>query len=600
MIRSLVRLGILVALVQLTITVKAETNPRANVRPEEYLQLATFFARQGDTAKAIHYYHEAGELFAHARDLNGQGMVFRGMMYLFFKAHDYNRAVRYGEQAAVIFHQADNRKEELNAWNFLGVRYGDMGYYEKALDADHHALQLAEQCKDSLLIAINLSNIAGYYSGQKESAKSLEYNLRALSFLQTSRDHKAIGYLLNNIGIWYLENRNYALALQYFNRSIEHKKKARDFQGEVFSLNNIGDLYLKSRQPAYALPYLIRSVVLADSISDPLSRGIAYSTLAMYYRTTGNPRRALEYFQKSLALSKTVRLKSEEMNNLKNVAETYEDLMNYPEALFYFQKYSALRDTLFEEQRQKAVAEMNAKYSASVKERKILSLEAQNHVKGALLTRNRALIGSLTTLLLVIVVASVLTIYFYRQRLQAYKKLVKKDMDSLEAETEQARSVIMQPDIPGKLHDRIAAGLADLMMNGKRFLDPELTLADIARELNTNTSYLSRVINSRFSSNFSQFVNEYRVLEARKMLIDSKYRNLTIEGIARSTGFNSKSAFNAAFKKITGVTPSIYQVSARQMQQGKLSDSTPVTGTQGTGYGGGKPGSLLKADRAAP
>ena len=58
--------------------------------------------------------------------------------------------------------------------------------------------------------------------------------------------------------------------------------------------------------------------------------------------------------------------------------------------------------------------------------------------------------------------------------------------------------------------------------------------------------------------NFSSYITEYRVKEARRMLTDKSYHNLKIESIAGDAGFNSVSAFNNAFKKFTGLTPSYY------------------------------------------
>jgi AraC-like DNA-binding protein len=80
----------------------------------------------------------------------------------------------------------------------------------------------------------------------------------------------------------------------------------------------------------------------------------------------------------------------------------------------------------------------------------------------------------------------------------------------------------------------------------------------LAEKLNTNKSYLSQVINEYFRKNFSTFVNEYRVKEASRLLLEKESENYTIEAIANSVGFKSKSAFNSAFKKFTGITPSYF------------------------------------------
>ena len=93
------------------------------------------------------------------------------------------------------------------------------------------------------------------------------------------------------------------------------------------------------------------------------------------------------------------------------------------------------------------------------------------------------------------------------------------------------------------------------------FLDPQITLKKVAVRLNTNTAYLSKLINENYNSNFSRFINTYRIKEAQNMINNKEQMLYTFEGIAKSVGFNSKSAFNSAFKNIVGLTPTQYSSS---------------------------------------
>ncbi|PHS07150.1 MAG: hypothetical protein COA88_09130 [Kordia sp.] len=98
-----------------------------------------------------------------------------------------------------------------------------------------------------------------------------------------------------------------------------------------------------------------------------------------------------------------------------------------------------------------------------------------------------------------------------------------------------------------------------IMKEEQLFLDSTLTIFSLAKEMNTNTKYLSFLINKSLQKNFVLFVNEYRVTLAKKMLLDPNNDKLTIEYIGSNAGFKSKSAFNAAFKKNTGTTPSVFK-----------------------------------------
>ena len=70
------------------------------------------------------------------------------------------------------------------------------------------------------------------------------------------------------------------------------------------------------------------------------------------------------------------------------------------------------------------------------------------------------------------------------------------------------------------------------------------------------------MINERLIQSFSVFINTYRVEEAKRHLLDTKKRHYSILAIAEEVGFNSKSSFNAAFRKYTNLTPSEFRKAA--------------------------------------
>lgn len=101
--------------------------------------------------------------------------------------------------------------------------------------------------------------------------------------------------------------------------------------------------------------------------------------------------------------------------------------------------------------------------------------------------------------------------------------------------------------------------LTHLMETDKPFTYSSVKLSQLAKMVGTTPNYLSQVINEESEQNFYDFVNGYRINEAKKMIHDPANDQMTLLSIAYDVGFNSKSAFNTAFKKYTGMTPSQFR-----------------------------------------
>lgn len=115
-----------------------------------------------------------------------------------------------------------------------------------------------------------------------------------------------------------------------------------------------------------------------------------------------------------------------------------------------------------------------------------------------------------------------------------------------------------KPDQP--LIDRLLL----YMETEKPYLDPELTLSDLAKQLAVSRSVLSQLINEGVGDNFYNFVNRYRVEQVKLFMTDPTMKHFNLLGLALEAGFKSKSTFNLIFKRFTGLTPSEYWRTVRQ------------------------------------
>lgn len=106
--------------------------------------------------------------------------------------------------------------------------------------------------------------------------------------------------------------------------------------------------------------------------------------------------------------------------------------------------------------------------------------------------------------------------------------------------------------------DQLDSHLARLhghMADKKPYLDKEFNIQQLSEQTGISKNHLSQILNQGLSKNFHEYINELRVEEVKRLLVDENYSHLTINAIGLQAGYKSKSAFNTNFKRTTGKTP---------------------------------------------
>lgn len=141
-----------------------------------------------------------------------------------------------------------------------------------------------------------------------------------------------------------------------------------------------------------------------------------------------------------------------------------------------------------------------------------------------------------------------------------YKGILQKDIFQRGSEIKpDALRVSITNTAVNKPDEELIKRLRSFMEGKKPYLDPELTLSTLAKELSISRSQLSQLINDGVGDNFYNFINKYRVEQVKRLMVDPQMKNYNMLGIALEAGFKSKSTFNLIFKRFTGLTPTEYR-----------------------------------------
>jgi tetratricopeptide (TPR) repeat protein/AraC-like DNA-binding protein len=462
-------------------------------------------------------------------------------------------------------------KENIAAYCMsLGLLYGDAGCAKEAVFYYLKALKIREAQNKLIEAGYLCCNLAGFYLDAPYKDEGFREYEKAIGFFRQAKFQKGEGYAYNLLGLAYFGRNDYPTALKYFRKSLAINSLDTVIIRSGFSYNlvNIGDTWLKLKRYDSAQIYFSRALGFS-------SRGQEYIPMACTYLSLGNLNTQQKSFAKAIAFLKkglyysmlaNYRAQWEEAYNL--LSECYAASGDHEQALFYLRKRNEIRDSIITVKAHQDVANMMIKYETEKKDAQITRLNVDSHEKKMQI---RIAVFLILAILISTGVLAYLTWLYYRKKLMPQVKTLNFIQESIirEKEGDNRRLRVFDKVLPPELkpftnssqsgtgvNKDLVMQLENLMVREKIYLNENLTLAETARLLDTNTSYLSRMINDHYRVNYSTFLNRYRIEEAKKMILDNQFNNFSMEGIAKSSGFRSKSTFNQVFKSSTGLTPS--------------------------------------------
>lgn len=110
------------------------------------------------------------------------------------------------------------------------------------------------------------------------------------------------------------------------------------------------------------------------------------------------------------------------------------------------------------------------------------------------------------------------------------------------------------------LMDELKSKILDIIVMQKKYKDKDYSAKKLAEDLGTNTRYISAVVNVQFHTNYTSFVNKFRIEEAMTLMVDKRYQELTMEEVSDLVGFANRQSFYASFFKFMNMTPREYRL----------------------------------------
>lgn len=226
-------------------------------------------------------------------------------------------------------------------------------------------------------------------------------------------------------------------------------------------------------------------------------------------------------------------------------SEILERCGNIPGALEAYKQYKRQNDSINSVQERQSINELRVQYDIDKREREAdLSLLLLDNER----KRNIILAISLFSVIVILL----LLLWNHQHLRKLYKAIVLQHRQELERQRQPA-------GISEEKADELYRQLCNLMELDKIYTDAALTRDKVAEMLGTNRTYLTQLISDKAAKSYPQFINEYRIRHAVKVLSDPAQTDYPLKALAADAGFSSISTFYKTFQSIVGMTPSLYR-----------------------------------------
>ncbi len=397
-----------------------------------YLQLGELKDALKYNFKALRIHEKNGNTDQISSSLNNIGVIYQNI-------NEYDSSLLYFNKSLELVKNKSNNREIANTLNNIGSVYRDWSDYDNALIYFNKSLKLRKEVNNKRGIATSENNIGEIYSLLGKYKESIKHYQKALKLREELGNKQGIASTLLHIGKVYIDWKDYERAIDYFQEALKIQKQIKYKQGIAKSLNNIGNIYYLLDLYDKAIDYYQEALIINKKIGNKLGMANSYESIGLiylnkknnykesllflnkallinkkinnkegqisvlkdigcYYEKTKDYKKAIKYFTKSINIAKEHNLCTEIINNYRSLSGIYEIKGNYKKSLQYYQKYHILNDSIFNEKSKTIIADFQAKYNTSKKEKEIQILKQEKKIneyelKKQTLIRNLFILG---------------------------------------------------------------------------------------------------------------------------------------------------------------------------------------------------------------
>lgn len=448
--------------------------------------------------------------------------------------------------------QAKNELHKATLYSFSGGINMDKGNYDLAGKDYYTSLRLYEKLKNEPNIITTYNRLGMLNHAIEDFPKAIKYFNRGLSLALKTNSQRDLTVLYLNMGNLYQKVDSLDKAIYYYDKNLEILQKSNNVPDMARNLLNRGNVYAKQKNFTKAFESYEQALDICNEYNIDFGKMHIYYNMGKGYIQTKEYNKAIPVLDSALYYAKAMEAKDVELGIYYSFSDVYEATGNFEKAYAAYTQYHELEKEVMNEEKHKTLSELEIKYETELKDQKIAQINQSLETKKA---QNGLLI--LGVVLLILIAGFVIFFLIYRNK--TLKQLYERNVELMnnfqfkaseeEKLVEITETAVENEDNLKKIFDRILY----VLEKEKIYTNPTLSLSETAEHVKSNDKYVSAAIAENANMNYSNFINFYRINEAKRLIYEDGHFNLN--EVMYACGFNSRTTFYNAFKKHTGLSP---------------------------------------------
>ncbi|WKV11225.1 tetratricopeptide repeat protein [Marivirga harenae] len=312
--------------------------------------------------------------------------IYKDLLYN-MSTSEPSQAIFYGQLGLDLARKIEDVYSEIQLLNNLGISYYGLGAYEKTLEYFLKVLELEKELDNLPSLSRAMNNVGIIYDEIGRLDKSADYYEESLKLKESFQDSLGISTTMSNLGLLYLKMEKPEKAIQYFRKCYLIDKRLNDPVGIYNSLHNIGIYHKDFGDQDSAVYYIEKALLAVPKGEKHFDKTYIVKSLAQSYLRVKDYDKASKYFQRAVNSAIEVEALDVLRESYKGLSEIYENNAQFEKSLSAYKKYKALNDSIFNQDFNSKVSQLEKNFEIQSKEKEIQLLTNKAEITSLQLTR---------------------------------------------------------------------------------------------------------------------------------------------------------------------------------------------------------------------